>query len=325
MTTVNPSVDALLADIPALAPYARKATLLRPRTGRPTALDSHVGGPLLWPAEEEWPVCRGPHLVEVREKLSEQEREAWQRTDRAMRDRRAGRPNSAYELTHEEAALQTRIMDGAGALDMRTWERIRRVPVPADPGVPMVAVLQLRAQDAPTLDWPEGMDVLQVLWCPQEHSDLPGQAHYWGPAVEMRHRPAALTGTLAEPPAPPADAVTRYVPRPCLLDPVEVTDLPDQDELPDELVTEAEAWAEDRDAEYHRVLSCQEGWKAGGWPSWHLTDLMRIDCPACGARSRLLLTFDSGHDPDLNVGRFGELRVFTCPVDATHPLRLNIQ
>jgi hypothetical protein len=25
------------------------------------------------------------------------------------------------------------------------------------------------------------------------------------------------------------------------------------------------------------------------------------------------------------VGRFGELRVFTCPADPSHPIRLNIQ
>ncbi|RST13584.1 hypothetical protein E2C00_17425 [Streptomyces sp. WAC05374] len=324
MTAVNPSVEALLADIPALVPYVRQATLLRPEAGRPTALESHVGGPLLWPADEEWPVCPGPHLVEVREKLSDEDREAWQRTDRAMRDRRAGRPNAPYEVTHEEAGLQARIMDGANALDMITWERIRRVPVPAVPGVPLIGVLQLRAQDVPALEWPEGTDVLQVLWCPRDHTDLPGQSYYYGPAVEVRHRSAALVGTLLEPPVP-SEAVAGYVPQPCLLDPIQVTDLPDQDELPEDLFDQAEAWAEDRDTEYHRVLSCREGWKAGGWPSWHLTDLVPVDCPACGTRTRLFLTVDSGHDPDLNVGRYGELRVFTCPADAAHPIRLNIQ
>ncbi|MCX5199228.1 hypothetical protein OOK31_36010 [Streptomyces sp. NBC_00249] len=324
MTTVNPSVDALLADIPELAAYARKATLLRPEAGRPTSRDSHVGGPLLWPADEAWPVCEGPHLVAVREKLSDEDRETWQRIDRAMRDRRAGRPNAAYELTHEEAETESRIMDGAGALDMITWERIRRVPVPTVPGVPLVPVLQLRAQDVPTVDWPEGTDVLQVLWCPEEHADLPGQSYYWGPSVELRHRSAASVGAVLERPVP-TDAVDGYLPRPCVLDPLEVTDLPDGDELPEELLVRADAWAEARDTEYHRELSCHAGWKAGGWPSWHLTDLEPVDCPSCGARTRLLLTVDSGKDPNLNVGRFGELRVFTCPLDAAHPIRLNIQ
>ncbi|WP_137989984.1 DUF1963 domain-containing protein [Streptomyces vilmorinianum] len=42
---------------PELKAYARTATLLHPRPGTPTAADSSVGGPLLWPADETWPVC----------------------------------------------------------------------------------------------------------------------------------------------------------------------------------------------------------------------------------------------------------------------------
>ncbi|MDV5143473.1 hypothetical protein R1T08_04000 [Streptomyces sp. SBC-4] len=86
----------------------------------------------------------------------------------------------------------------------------------------------------------------------------------------------------------------------------------------------ARAWAEARGVRYARHLACVPGWKAGGWPSRHLTDLMTIDC-SCGARMRLLLTLDSGHDPKLVLGRAGELRVFACPEDLTHPFRLNMQ
>ncbi len=42
---------------PELAPMARTAVRLHPRTGTPTAADSSIGGPLLWPAEEPWPTC----------------------------------------------------------------------------------------------------------------------------------------------------------------------------------------------------------------------------------------------------------------------------
>ncbi|MFI6148659.1 hypothetical protein [Streptomyces sp. NPDC051109] len=323
MTPVDPTVEALLADIPALVPYSRKAVLLRPGAGGPSPDASHVGGPLPWPGDEEWPRCRGPHMVEVRERLSDAERGTLERIDRGARARRTRKGRHSYEITREEAEIRSRIMDGAGVLDRITWERIRRVPVSSVPGVPLVGVLQLLKEDVPTADWPEDMDVLQVLWCPQEHSELPGQAYYWGPAVEMHYRSAASLTAVADVPVP-IDAVASYVPRPCLLDPVEVTDLPARDELPEELFGEAEAWAERHGIEYHRTVACREGWKAGGWPSWHLTDLVPLDC-ACGARARLLLTVDSGRDPDLNVGRFGELRVFTCPVDASHPLRLNIQ
>ncbi|WP_326565718.1 hypothetical protein VSH64_28075 [Amycolatopsis rhabdoformis] len=41
----------------ALAPYARTTVRLHPAAGEPTARESHVGGPLLWPAGESWPTC----------------------------------------------------------------------------------------------------------------------------------------------------------------------------------------------------------------------------------------------------------------------------
>ncbi|WP_331720615.1 hypothetical protein OG851_42505 (plasmid) [Streptomyces sp. NBC_00161] len=323
MTAVKPTVEAVLAAIPTLAPYARKAVLLRPRAGEPSPDASHIGGPMLWPGDEEWPRCQGPHMVEVREKLSRADRETLQRIDRDWRARRAGKIHDAYDAIREEAEIRSRIMDGADVLDKVTWERIRRVPVSSVPGVPLIGVLQLLKQDVPVAGWPGAMDVLQVLWCPQEHAELPGQAHYWGPAVEVHYRSAASLAAAQDVPVP-VNAVASYVPRPCLLDPVEVTELPAQDELPADLFGEAEAWAEQHGIKYHRTLACLEGWKAGGWPSWHLTDLVPIDC-ACGATTRLFLTADSGRDPDLNVGRFGELRIFACPVDASHPLRLNIQ
>ncbi|MEU8435481.1 hypothetical protein AB0F18_21715 [Streptomyces sp. NPDC029216] len=262
-------------------------------------------------------------MVEVREKLSDADRETLQRIDQVARARRASKADDAYEVIREESRIRSRIMDGATVLDRITWERIRRVPVPSDSGVPLIGVLQLLKQDVPAVDWPEGMDVLQVLWCPQEHSELPGQGYYWGPAVEMHYRSAASLAVAQDVPRP-VDAVASYVPRPCLLDPVEATDLPEKDELPEDLFGEAEDWADQHGIDYHRTLACLRGWKAGGWPSWHLTDLVPIDC-ACGARARLFLTMDSGRDPDLNVGRFGELRIFTCSVDASHPIRLNLQ
>ncbi|QNS06790.1 YwqG family protein [Streptomyces xanthii] len=46
---------------PGLAPLRRTATRLHPRPGSPTARDSSVGGPMLWPTDEPWPVCPTPH------------------------------------------------------------------------------------------------------------------------------------------------------------------------------------------------------------------------------------------------------------------------
>ncbi|MFE5863061.1 hypothetical protein ACFQ77_21305 [Streptomyces virginiae] len=51
-------VESLFPD---LAAHRRTATRLHPRPGTPGPHDSHVGGPMLWPADEAWPVCTTPH------------------------------------------------------------------------------------------------------------------------------------------------------------------------------------------------------------------------------------------------------------------------
>lgn len=42
-----------------LTPFARTAVRLHPRPGAPSVHDSHIGGPLLWPADEPWRYCPG--------------------------------------------------------------------------------------------------------------------------------------------------------------------------------------------------------------------------------------------------------------------------
>ncbi|MFJ5775240.1 hypothetical protein [Streptomyces sp. NPDC093094] len=321
----TPSPQELIGQVPEFAGLARSATLLRPSAGAPGPHDSSVGGPFLWPSADPWPVCRAPRLVRRREKLSDRDRELWQEADRRTKERRQARGGGAYEVTEEDARTQERIMAGAGALDMVTWERIRTVSEPHDTPPPLIPVLQLFSRDVPGLPFPPGTDLLQLMWCPDDHAEPPGQPRYWGPDAGIMFRSSAAAGTdrILEPPRPD-EAKDGYVPAPCVLDPLGAVDLPEEDELPEELAETALTWAEDHGADYARTLGCLPGWKAGGWPSWHLTDFVPLDC-ACGARMRLHLTLDSGGDPGLNVGRFGELRVFVCPSDITHPLRLNIQ
>ncbi|MET7425202.1 hypothetical protein [Dactylosporangium sp. NPDC005555] len=56
-----PFAPEILAEFPELTALGRTATRLHPRRatgqGAPRAGDSHVGGPLAWPADEPWPVC----------------------------------------------------------------------------------------------------------------------------------------------------------------------------------------------------------------------------------------------------------------------------
>lgn len=46
--------------IPELAGLGRETTLLYPRSGEPGVHASSIGGPLLWPADEPWPLCAEP-------------------------------------------------------------------------------------------------------------------------------------------------------------------------------------------------------------------------------------------------------------------------
>ncbi|MEU5536860.1 DUF1963 domain-containing protein [Streptomyces sp. NPDC020362] len=58
-TTEAPSFD-LAEAVAGMGPCARTTVRLHPRPGAPTCEDSHIGGPLLWPAREPWPRCAAP-------------------------------------------------------------------------------------------------------------------------------------------------------------------------------------------------------------------------------------------------------------------------
>lgn len=60
LTTPPRPID-LESLFPDLAGQARIATRLHPRPGVSTVHESSVGGPMLWPADEPWPVCPGEH------------------------------------------------------------------------------------------------------------------------------------------------------------------------------------------------------------------------------------------------------------------------
>ncbi|MEY9877921.1 hypothetical protein ABH931_007445 [Streptacidiphilus sp. MAP12-33] len=55
--TVPPPPLDLAEHFPDLLPHARSTTLLYPRAGAPSRQESSLGGPLLWPANEPWPMC----------------------------------------------------------------------------------------------------------------------------------------------------------------------------------------------------------------------------------------------------------------------------
>jgi len=343
MTRTTPprplDVEALF---PELARHRGTTTRLHPRAGSPAATDSSVGGPMLWPVDEPWPVCVEPHRRDRGRRIADirRERELWA----TARLRETGLTDAESERLDE-------------------LRRTRRVPgIPGTAPVPLIGLAQLYRRDVPDLlPGPDGADLLQVFWCPFEAHGRTG----YEPYVHLRWRRSAEVGeVLTAPPLPELVGFAGYVPEPCVLHPEQVVTYPFAGLLPQELCDRIDAWEEaleeeaeeaaDRGADvaepvgYQYDLSIPPGWHAGGYASWHRTDPYAVDCRACAAPMELLLTVDTSEwdggsgswkpveDRDLPphpfarptevvVGNHGELNVFACPADPGHPHRWSVQ
>jgi hypothetical protein len=307
--------------LPELREHSTTATRLHPRPGAPTAGDSSVGGPLLWPAGEAWPVCddagahepynlTSPAIVRRRREVL------------ATANAREQLPGGEFLTAQERAEL-----DAADALDLD--DRL-------EDSIPLVPVAQLYRRDIPDYAGPDGTDVLQVLWCPVDHSD-----RHYSPRVFLYWRDSSAVGPLLEVPPEPAVVSDMYLPIPCVVYPEQVREYQYADLLPDDLRERLEAWGEDDDSRpaYHADLSLAPGWKVGGYANWSLTDPYRMDCAVCGASMTLTFTVDSsdwngtncswrpsGEDPaaspnpvDVQIGRGYALYTFRCSESFDHP------
>lgn len=325
MTRTTPARPvAVEAVFPELAAYRGRTTRLHPRPGRPGRHDSHVGGPLLWPAGEPWPVCREPHEIESEGYAPKEIRAA----------RAAGVPP------------RSRPWPGAGR--------------PGECGpAPFVGLAQLFGRDVPGLaTGPGGADLVQIFRCPRTHGP------YLERRYLLRWRLAAQTeradGFLDAAPEVPLLRWEDELPVPCVVHPEEVDTYPwaEDNTLPAALIARIDAFDDaqqaqgDRDVPtYQGALSIPPGWRVGGFPTWASTGPMDIACASCDAPMRLLLTA-GGHETDsdshswmpledrdpslkgtasirggrsvaqptrLRFGRDRDLHVFTCPADPEHP------
>ncbi|MFI6284492.1 hypothetical protein ACIBCM_06995 [Streptomyces sp. NPDC051018] len=281
--TTPPRPLDVTAIFPRLAPLARTATRLHPRPGSPSPYDSSVGGPLLWPADEPWPHCGGPHAVDG---MNPAMSPADVRLERRIR-----------------AAAHNRSMTPGEQESLRRIRPPRELPPepavarPYEGSMAMLPVAQLYVRDVPDLHAPEGADLLQVLWCPFDHPVMPRTALFWRSA-------ATVTEHLTTPPEPPAMQFDHYLPEPCLISPERVTEYPSPMELSKELREQLGNWSLWQAADagvdssyapypqefYDSALSVAPGWKAGGWPSWGPTDPAPRLCPACDSEMDALLT-----------------------------------
>jgi hypothetical protein len=327
--TTPPPADDVAALFPGIEKYAATATRLHPRRGTPDGRGSHVGGPLRWPAAEPWPICSTPHLVPTEVPLP-------QPTLTRIRSAVAARDWSAYQSVISELATQ---LPGFAGVNRRTGAALAQLTRSAPTS--LVPIAQLRVAEVPDLVAPPGADLLQVLWCPNDH-DLDGATA--GPAVEVRWRRAGdVPAVLDRPPAPATVGEAAYLPRPCVLHPEQVVEYPWWQDLPLQLGYQVHAWDREHGGRYHRELATAPGWKVGGWPSWPTSDPVPMYCPLCGAALRLLLQLDSGEwgaprrwrpleDGDdgaeptgVVVGRTGLYRLFHCFFCPDAPIRVDVQ
>ncbi|MCX4389584.1 hypothetical protein OG777_22005 [Micromonospora peucetia] len=326
----------VLARYPGLEKLGRTATRLHPRPGAVTAADSHVGGPLRWPADEPWPTCDTPYMVQE-EVPFPAELVARMRAAESRRTQAHVLADGELELHQEISRLVGSGFSGWGSRDGGPVVGYRYGPRPHPGPNPMIVLAQLRAVDVPDLPRPGGADLLQVLWCPFEHALAP-----WGPTVELRwRREADLTDLLAEPPRGEA-GTDGYLPSPCRLHPERIVEYPDPDELPEDLRRLVD---EDEDEDYLDTFMAP-GWKVGGYARWSVTDLLPTPCPRCSGPTTLALVIDSSErgaerwrptraggepddDPDeptgVVVGRYGALRIFVCLTCPDTPFLLDQQ
>jgi hypothetical protein len=315
---------------PELAPLARRAVRLHPRPGEPTIRTSSVGGPLLWPADEAWPVCTEPHDTSEQPVSLDDVR-----TRRALLEAAWLRPREPQQdlLTPEER----KVLDGTS--EGHPWD---------DEPNALLPVAQLYLRDIPGLEGPEGADLLQVLWCPLDHDET------YMPAARLVWRSSTAVGTrlLLDPPVPAhVERYDNYVPEPCVLHPEEVTEYPAPHELDEDLRKRLCSWGEENyeagSAFYQYELSVAPGWKVGGWGPWSFCDPWPMECAECGTGLVPLLTVSSGEhhggahswipvedrgqpagriglrqpsDPVMvTIGRGYNMQIHICPASCDHP------
>lgn len=319
---------------PELRRYSATATRLHPRPGRPSASDSSVGGPLLWPLEEPWPVCTlgAAHYV------SRLQRPATVRRSREIyraAQARADATGARYALTDEERAQLP-------GVDFSEPQFLVNQPFP------LIPVAQLYRRDVPDFAGPDDCDLLQVLWCPLDHPE-----EGYNPRVRVYWRRSTDVGRPLDAAPEPPVVNNDYLPTPCVVYPEQIREYQYGGLLPDELDGRITAWeeglAEEGDDEhrltYQSDLSLAPGWKVGGFANWSLTDPHPVECAICGTAMTLLFTADSKEwdgpadswrpvqepagataDPtDVAIGRGYALYVFRCPVSFEHPVTTAMQ
>jgi hypothetical protein len=179
------------------------------------------------------------------------------------------------------------------------WPTEEPWPVCPAHEIPLVSVLQLRADDFPEMPFPPGADLFQMLWCPHEHDDVPecqdkpcpmywaDPRFYWRSCAGIAH---------ARPDNPlPQEAYYEYVPFTCRLLPERAIEYPSVYDLPEGLVERIYEWQDQNlgpdgkhACDYEGELSVAPGTKIGGYLHW--IQFPWVPACKCGRPMEHLLT-----------------------------------
>ncbi|OIJ64076.1 hypothetical protein WN71_030880 [Streptomyces mangrovisoli] len=170
----------------------------------------------------------------------------------------------------------------------------------------MMPILQLYARDVPGVEFPEGTDLLQLVWCALNHDEDPGPVV---PRLHWRNEAQVVAGGLLS--EIPAAGETEYdednIPRPSTLTPAVAEDLPRWTDLPEDLRRDLEQRLGSPGNRFVRPPDANIiATKAGGWPAW----TQPADWPdcACGQRMEHLVTITG----DIQLGDCGGVYFFHC-------------
>ncbi|MFE0652070.1 hypothetical protein ACFVZH_26175 [Streptomyces sp. NPDC059534] len=348
MTRTTPARPVDVEEVfPGLAAYRGTTTRLHPRRGRPGVGDSHIGGPMLWPADEPWPTCGEAHGPVTHGYVP----------DEIRRAREIGVADPGADGAR---AVERHAVSQAPARAEKPTPTSTPTSTGDEGAVPFVALAQLFRRDVPDLAaGPDGEDMVQLFRCPLPH----------GPHLERRYHlrwrradAESADRMLSTPPELPLLPWEAELPEPCVTHPEQVITYPwaEDDTLPAALTARIDAWDDAQEAAHGRDAPCYQsdlsippGWRVGGFPSWASTGPMTVDCATCAAPMRLLLTAE-GYETDggthnwmpleerdlalegttragfglsvvvptrLRFGRDRDLHVFVCPADGGHPPR----
>jgi hypothetical protein len=318
-STPPPPLD-ITAVFPELRDLAATTIRLHPRKGEPGVRDSSLGGQLLWPADEPWPVCEEPHPPNE-SVLVPFEIRTWEQAGHWVATLGPG------------AQLNTSHVRFDGVPAWASLDRSEHQPYP------MIGVLQVYARDVQDLPFPHGTDLFQLLWCPNNHDEP-----WYGPRpVAAWRRAASVTEPLIEPPQTTFDTpynATCYLPAPCVLLPERVIEYPHPCDLPGILRDRLQAWdaGQEADRPYRRLLSAAPGTKLLGHPNW--IQGPRWPICLCGRRMTHLVTIASAEYGDgdrwddvptgssphgIMIGDVGDMYLFTCTARNHRPLEGDVQ